>query len=1818
MVDIVTRAGKGSPLTNNEVDANFTNLAEVSGITGEPMGHEDRTTSTISFNASTRTFTIAPVSTSFTVWCKGKKVVVSSAQTVTIPNTSGMYSIYFDANGALAAKAGYFTFSEEAPTAYIYWNAATGACPYFGDERHGVVLDWQTHEYLHRTRGAALASGFGASGYTLGGNGSSNAHAQLTLEGGTFFDEDMKIIVTATNTPTAGTWEQDLLSPARIPVLYLSGTGWVIDAPTDYPLKQGTARPQYNALSGGVWSTADVANNKYATSWILATNNLTYPVIAIIGQAESDLQSAAEAVDFTSLQLPGFPSVEFRPLYRLVFQCADSFSNAVKASLVSITDIRSIAAAGVAASLITDHGNLSGLSDDDHPQYLSVDTVRGTLTAAVKASFLPSQAGNAGKFLTTDATSTSWAALTSGNITTALGFTPYNATNPAGYITGITSSDVTTALGFTPYNATNPSGFVTAAGARGAISVTGAGSYDSATGVINIVGGVTSFNTRTGAITLSSADVTTALGFTPYNSTNPNGYLTGITSTQVTTALGYTPYNSSNPSGYITGITSGMVTTALGFTPYNNSNPSGYITSSALSGYLTSASAASTYLPLSGGTLTGVTLVKRNLGTNDYTNTGQHNLHLRLQRSSDLKTLELGVLDNGTGVIQANEAGVGYQTLALNPVSGSVTANGSIVLHAGNYNSYAPTLTGSGASGTWGINITGSAGSAPGYLPLSGGTMTGNLSFAQNANISFGSSTNEAGPWTISVIGSGGATPATKGTGYGRNLIVKAGNSDNGGGLAGGDLYLRAGAPTAPATSYGVVYLSDDGGFTQAGGSLRAPIFYDSNNTGYYVDPNGTSNLNAVNFNGVLAWADGTYALGSPSYGFRFNDTASSINAFIIANSGDTTAWTSSRAPIFYDRTNTGYYLDPNGNSVLTTAIFYVNGSSDITLTSAGTNASMIKAGSGDELYIGGNNTWQMRFSGANVLMDNGGYLLNGESIRSPIFYDSDDTSYYTSPNGNSRLYSLGLGGATPDTRLSIAGDSHFAGILHLGGTAGSVGSWGSRDYTTSGNRYFNANSYNFDNYGYGSNWTFTLSGGTGQASSSLRAPIFYDSNDTSFYVDPASRSRQSSIDFGSTGYYIHAGDWGMRNTTPSGWIQFGPANTSHAHIYTDRSNFYFNAQIQVNGGSNINTSDIKANIFYDNEDTSYYFDGASVSRLNVAMFIGPIRRNSSVAGWFEGTYNNVGDNSMKSNPIYTIGSSYNPSDTTLSNMYGIGYAHPNFWGSSRGSGWGMYTAVAGSFTGVFGAHGGFNTWIDGYGVSTSSWRAPIFYDSDNTGFYVDPTSTSNLSSLRITSATGLQIVAPNGAYQRVDTRDDSSASRAHWYGVLADGNTSNFRHAWYDGSAYFDITASSGQIAFNRVGGGGYVSSNESFRAPIFYDLNDTGYYTDPNGTSRMGDIYTNRIGVGQGVNASWPLIVSGNAYLNAGGYGQAEGSWRAPIFYDSADTGYYVNPNGSSYLYGMVLSGNMYFRPSSWIQMDGSYGIYWPTLYGTHLYPNASSTYTQLQIDGSKNSYSGMYLSHSSVNGMMYDSAGNGGVYREALGRWYFYHHVGNNCMGVGTSSTNSAYGILVTKGGYFDGRVDATIHYDASDTGYYLDPNSTTALRTVGSWRADSASWDGEFSGKIQYHSTNWYFQYAGSMLFRNSGGSNVFTVDQSGNAVASGNVTAYSDARLKENVVTIDSALDKVLKLRGVYYNKIGNPERRVGVIAQEVKPVLPEVVRLISDTNPTTGETTELLAVDYGNIAGLLIEAIKEQDTELVDLRNRVAQLESLINKLIGD
>jgi hypothetical protein len=103
---------------------------------------------------------------------------------------------------------------------------------------------------------------------------------------------------------------------------------------------------------------------------------------------------------------------------------------------------------------------------------------------------------------------------------------------------------------------------------------------------------------------------------------------------------------------------------------------------------------------------------------------------------------------------------------------------------------------------------------------------------------------------------------------------------------------------------------------------------------------------------------------------------------------------------------------------------------------------------------------------------------------------------------------------------------------------------------------------------------------------------------------------------------------------------------------------------------------------------------------------------------------------------------------------------------------------------------------------------------------------------------------------------------------------------------------------------------------------------------------------------------------------------------------------------------------------------------------------------------------------------------------------------------------------------------------------------------------------------------------------------------GDFTATGDVTAYSDARLKTNIRTIDNALSKVEQLRGVYFDKDGKAS--TGIIAQEIEHVLPEVVI-----------DGEFKSVAYGNIVGLLIEAIKEQNEVINTLKREVNILKGL-------
>lgn len=137
-----------------------------------------------------------------------------------------------------------------------------------------------------------------------------------------------------------------------------------------------------------------------------------------------------------------------------------------------------------------------------------------------------------------------------------------------------------------------------------------------------------------------------------------------------------------------------------------------------------------------------------------------------------------------------------------------------------------------------------------------------------------------------------------------------------------------------------------------------------------------------------------------------------------------------------------------------------------------------------------------------------------------------------------------------------------------------------------------------------------------------------------------------------------------------------------------------------------------------------------------------------------------------------------------------------------------------------------------------------------------------------------------------------------------------------------------------------------------------------------------------------------------------------------------------------------------------------------------------------------------------------------------------------------------------------------------------------------------------GRFTNSSTDFVMQSATSdkdIIFKgNDGGSTItaLTLDMSaaGAATFNNDVTAFSDERLKSDIETITNALDKVEEMRGVTFTREGR--QGTGVVAQEMQKVMPEVVH----------DKGEYMSVAYGNLVGVLIEAVKELKAEVDKLK----------------
>jgi hypothetical protein len=335
----------------------------------EPTGFVDRV-ATLSFVDATRVFTITG---NHDIYINGVKTSKTTAS-ITIDDATGMNWVYYNASGVLSQSTSIPSFFLPL-IATLYYNTVTDK-GLLGEERHGIKMDGDTHSLLHYTVGVRYESGLAGT----------FANTTFSIALGKIDDEDLIHNITPAKTTCN--------------VLYKDGAAdfkWLAGQTVYYYTSGGNL--YYN--NGNTLTAMD--SNKYMAVWIFATNDTTTPIVSLIGQRQDTTIADARANNkYESLTLGTLPYQEMKLLYRVILKNdATPYEEA--------QDLRNISNLPAGTYIASDHGVLTGLTDDDHSQYwLSGVSGRtdnyettGTLGAGVTTVTslkIPQIGGTAGKF----------------------------------------------------------------------------------------------------------------------------------------------------------------------------------------------------------------------------------------------------------------------------------------------------------------------------------------------------------------------------------------------------------------------------------------------------------------------------------------------------------------------------------------------------------------------------------------------------------------------------------------------------------------------------------------------------------------------------------------------------------------------------------------------------------------------------------------------------------------------------------------------------------------------------------------------------------------------------------------------------------------------------------------------------------------------------------------------------------------------------------------------------------------------------------------------------------------------------------------------------------------------------------------------------------------------------------------------------------------------------------------------------------------------------------------------------------------------------
>jgi hypothetical protein len=433
------------------------------------------------------------------------------------------------------------------------------------------------------------------------------------------------------------------------------------------------------------------------------------------------------------------------------------------------------------------------------------------------------------------------------------------------------------------------------------------------------------------------------------------------------------------------------------------------------------------------------------------------------------------------------------------------------------------------------------------------------------------------------------------------------------------------------------------------------------------------------------------------------------------------------------------------------------------------------------------------------------------------------------------------------------------------------------------------------------------------------------------------------------------------------------------------------------------------------------------------------------------------------------------------------------------------------------------------------------------------------------------------------------------------------------DNTGWFFKSSDSGtyyeKVSFRRT----YNIFQEDVRAPLFYDKDDTSRYINPAGPSRMGAIGDEYSG---GCNVMYPQGARYGSNSKTGAFKiTLPQSWTNTMMklvisiYEYEDAGGFdIHCGGYNYAGNGGYWTNCYAYTVGQVDKDRNFNVRFGhdgskcVIYIGET--NTSWGYPKIFVKSFEGGHSGFSYTNWDDNwdiSVVTDIASNIDVIRNLnqIGRYVdrLYDRDNNSyslkpsaqsmLSTLSVGSTTLGDGVFAVRGGDMIIDRGKEIRWtDSTGSGEYIYSKTSSPYDvTIHSGAYDALQCPN--TGQVRIN-------YQGSQKFVTTSSG----VSITGSMTASGDVIAYSDERVKENVKTIDNALEKVNKLRGVEYNKIGEEKQHVGVIAQEVEKILPQVV---------TEDEEGMKGVAYGNIVGVLIEAIKEQ-------QKQIDELKSLINK----